>query len=371
MTAIHSKAVSFCACLAIVGAATCVSAEESASLKAKASPDGKILWYDCRDIGVEGKGWSDTQSFYDRLPAKAEGKAPAAVWGLSHASAGMCVRFTTDARSFHVRWTLRSSNLAIPHMPATGVSGVDVYTRARGGPWQFSGNGRPTGVTNTATFATRPGDHCLLYLPLYNGVASVEVGVAKGHTISTVPAGSLGHQKPIVFYGTSITQGACASRPGLAMTNIVGRRLDVPIINLGFSGSGRMEPVMADLLAELAPAVYVLDCLPNMRPNEVAERVEPFVKRLRQAHPDTPILLAEDPNFENICPTEKGRILRTIYDKLTAAGVKNLHFTANKGMLGEDTEGTVDGGHPNDLGMMRQAEVFIKSLRSIRPISEK
>ena len=123
-----------------------------------------------------------------------------------------------------------------------------------------------------------------------------------------------------------------------------------------------MEPAMADLLADLDPSVYVLDCLWNMSPDLVSTRVEPFVKTLRAAHPDTPILLAEDCSVRSVCPTEKGRILRTIHQKLTAEGVKNLHFLSNEGMLGDDTEGTVDGCHPNDLGMMRQAEVFVKAL---------
>ncbi len=135
-----------------------------------------------------------------------------------------------------------------------------------------------------------------------------------------------------------------------------------PVINLGFSGSGRMEPEMAELLAELDPSVYVLDCLWNMSPDLVSTRIEPFVKTLRAAHPDTPILLAEDCSVRNVCPTEKGTILRKIYEKLTAEGIQNLYFLSNEGMLGDDTEGTVDGCHPNDLGMMRQAEVFAQAL---------
>ena len=122
---------------------------------------------------------------------------------------------------------------------------------------------------------------------------------------------------------------------------------------------------MAELLAELDPSVYVLDCLWNMSPEQVSERIEPFVRRLRAAHPDTPILLAEDCNVRNVCPTEKGAIVRRIHEKVTADGVKNLHFLPNEGMLGGDGEGTVDGCHPNDLGMMRQGEVFAKALRPI------
>jgi lysophospholipase L1-like esterase len=333
--------------------------------KAKADPDGKTLWYDCKDLSVAGKGWSETKSFYDRLPAKAEKNVPPSVWNLSRDSTGLCVRFTTDATSIQVRWTLlHNKSLAMPHMPATGVSGVDLYTKGPTGRWRFVLNGRPEAETNTVQCATVPGQPYLLYLPLYNGVRSVEIGIAKDRAIAAPEDAAGKTRKSLVFYGTSITQGGCASRPGMACTAIVGRRLDVPVINLGFSGSGKMETAMADLLAELDPAVYVLDCLPNMSPALVSERIAPFVKRLREAHPDTPILLAEDPSVRD-ARSEKGRMLRSIVERLSAQGVQNLYVLSNEGMLGDDGEGTVDGGHPNDLGMMRQADTFIKALRPL------
>ncbi len=363
MRAIESKFHCFLACLAILATPGVVFATKIDPQKAKASPDGKTLWYDCKDLVVEGKGWVDTQSFYDRLPAKAEGKVPPSVWTLSHHSAGLCVRFTTDAPSIQVRWALLpKGNLSMPHMPATGVSGVDLYSKDKSGRWRFVANGRPADVTNTARFTPPSSQPCLLYLPLYNGVTSVAIGIPTGNTITVPDTAVIKQRKPIVFYGTSITQGGCASRPGMVFTAIVGRQLDTPVINLGFSGSGKMEPAMADLLAELDPSAYVLDCLWNMSPKLVSTRIEPFVKTLRAARPDTPIWLAEDCSVRNICPTEKGSILRAIYHKLTVEGVKNLYFLSNQGMLGDDMDGTVDGCHPNDLGMMRQAEVFVKAL---------
>jgi hypothetical protein len=323
------------------------------------------LWYDGRLLLLEGKGWDNTESYYDRLPVAAQDRVRAPVWDLSHDSAGMCLRFVIEATSIRIRWTLRQGNLALPHMPATGVSGIDLYTRMESGPWTFAGNGRPGSKSNEVSFRVSPGAECMLCLPLYNGVESLQVGVQKDKTLSR-PRESVGiHNKPIVFYGTSITQGGCASRPGMACTAIVRRQLDVPIINLGFSGNGKMEPEMADLLVELDPAVYVLDCLWNMNPAEVSERVGPFVRRLRGARPDTPILLVEDSSVSNTTPTEKGLILRRIYADLQAGGIGDLHFLSNRDMLGTDGDGTVDGCHPNDLGMMRQAAVFSKSLAAI------
>ena len=330
-------------------------------------PDGKTVWYDGQLLGVEGKGWTDTAAFYDRLPAKAATTVPTLVWDLSHDSAGLAVRFTTDAASIQVRWTLLKPAPGMPHMPATGVSGVDLYERNETGQWRFLANGRPTQETNLASFGLTAGREHLLYLPLYNGVKSIAIGVPKDKTISTPKQAQGKPLKPVLFYGTSITQGGCASRPGMAATAIVGRELDRPVINLGFSGSGKMEPEMADLLVELDPAVFVLDCLWNMTPEMVTERVEPFVRKLRTTHPATPILLAEDSSFCNSTPTGKGTLLRKAFDKLTQDGIKDLYFLPNTAMLGDDCEGTVDGCHPNDLGMMRQAAVFTKALRPLLP----
>ena len=234
--------------LALFAVSAAVAAEKTKP-RPTASPTGQTVWHDCKEIGVEGKGWTDTLSFYDRLPAKAQGKAPASVWSLSQLSAGLCVRFTTDAPSIQVRWTLLGNDAAaMPHMPATGVSGVDFYVKDRraddGSLWATDGR-RPERTRPASRVP--PGEQYLLYLPLYNGVKSVEIGIPKGRKIAAAAASS--HQKPIVIYGTSITQGGCASRPGMAWTSIVGRRLDMPVINLGFSGSGKMEPEMADLLA--------------------------------------------------------------------------------------------------------------------------
>ncbi|MEX2173867.1 MAG: SGNH/GDSL hydrolase family protein, partial [Pirellulaceae bacterium] len=245
-----------------------------------------VVWYDIRELGIEGQAWDDVQAPFDRLPAKAEGKVRDAVWNLSRDSAGLCVRFTTDSPEVHCRWTLTKANLAMPHMPATGVSGVDLYVHTDRG-WRWVACGRPAAQTNSAPLVgglDATSRDWLLYLPLYNGASSVEVGIAKSAKIAPLPRAA-GHDKPIVFYGTSITHGACASRPGMVHTAILGRRLDRPVVNLGFSGNGKMEPAVNELLAEIDAAMYVIDCLPNMNAAEVAERTEPVVALLRKARP--------------------------------------------------------------------------------------
>ena len=336
----------------------------------------ELRWLDVRDLGVEGRGWTNTESFFDRLPASAKGKVPESVWGLGHHSAGEAVRFVSDAATLQVRWELTSASLAMPHMPATGASGVDLYVKLPSGEWRWLANGQPRGQTNTATLASDlpPGRReFLLYLPLYNGVRSVELGLNAGADLAPAGPWGTGTRKPIVFYGTSITQGGCASRPGMAHVALVGRRFNFPTINLGFSGSGRMEPALADLLAELDPSVFVLDCLPNLKAAEVAERTEPFVRRLRAARPHTPIVLVEDRNYTDAFLNAGRRTgneanhaaLRAAYQRLKQAGVKDLHYLRAEDLLGADGEDTVDGSHPTDLGFVRHADAFAKVLKPL------
>jgi hypothetical protein len=343
-------------------------AEKLDSSRAAASADGKVLWYDLSELGIEGKGWSDTKAAYDRLPARAESMVRGPVWNLSRQSAGLCGRFATDAPTVFIRWSLSSASLAMPHMPATGVSGVDLYVKTEEG-WRWLACGFPTAQSNEAALVQglpKAEREYLLYLPLYNGVTKVEVGIPKEHALTKAPPRPAECAKPIVFYGTSITQGGCASRPGMVHTAILGRRFDRPVINLGFSGNGKMEPELATLLAELDPAVYVLDCLPNMSALEVGERVEPFVRTLRAARPSTPIVLVEDRDYTDgfLVSSKRDRneashaALSAAYDRLVADGVRGLYYLPGKDLLGDDGEATVDSSHPTDLSFVRQAAAF-------------
>jgi len=331
--------------------------------------DGEWLWYDAEGLTVEGKGFADTARFYDRLPARAEGVVRGAVWSLSRHSAGMCVRFMTDSPKIAARWTVLKDSLAMPHMPATGVSGLDLYVND-GGTWRWIGNGRPSAKTNEQMLAEGipAGVHeYAVYLPLYNGTESLEIGVVPAAALAKAAA----RGRPVFFYGTSITHGGCASRPGMAYPAILGRRLGRPMINLGFSGNGKMEPELAELLAEVDAAAYVLDCLPNMTPEMVAERVEPFVAVLREARPETPIVLVENIAYQAgaFLPEAKSRYvdkniaLQAAYKRLQEKNVPNLYYVPCEPLLGGDGEATVDGTHPTDLGFQRMADALEPVLR--------
>lgn len=338
-----------------------------------------LEWRDVRSWGVEGKGFAETSRYFDRFPSKAEKTVPAAVWGLSRHSAGMLVRFETDASAVHARWSVLNAALALPHMPASGVSGLDLYARDGQGRDRWVGATRPTQQKMEARLAGNidplPGGKRRLYtvyLPLYNGTESLEIGVDPKASFEPVAPRK---EKPIVFYGTSILHGASASRPGMAFPAILGRRFNRSTINLGFSGNGRMEPAVGELLAELDPCLYAIDCLPNMTPEQVAERTEPLLRQLRKARPETPILLVEDRSFTS-SPFLKGlrdahaarrAACRKAFERVVADGFKGVGYLEGEAILGDDGEAAVDGSHPTDLGMARYADAYEKEMRKLLP----
>lgn len=342
-----------------------------------AAVTGDQAWYDILEFGLEGRGFTDTSTPFDRLPARAKTMVRPDVWGLSQCSTGLCARFITDATSIAARWSLRYDFQPMQHMAGTGVGGLDLYVKVNG-QWRRQGTARPEQPRDnqqalvSAESPMTPGKReFLLYLPLYSGVQSVGIGVPREATIRPAPARPAGRSLPLCFYGTSIVQGCCASRPGMAYPAILGRWLDRPSINLGFSGNGRAEIELAHLLAEIESAVYVIDPLPNLMPEQVHQRLMPFVRTLRQKRPTTPIVLVENITYQIGDPipqvvdrsTGNNREMRTVFEQSQAAGIDHLHYQPGTHLLDEDGEGTVDGTHPTDLGFMQMA-------RTMRPLLE-
>jgi len=337
------------------------------ALHCSAEADDGLTWYDATSLRIEGKGWEDTESFFDRFPARALEEVNDDLKGLSKLSAGMAIRFRTDASTLKVRWSLGDDVFGMTHMAATGMSGLDLYVKDADGSWAYAGTGRPdNGRENEATFfSERPkaARNCLLNLPLFNSVTSLSIGVTAGSSFETVENGA---GKSVVFYGTSIVHGGCASRPGMAYPAIIGRALDCETINLGFSGSARMEPVVCDLLAELDPDVYVIDALPNMGSDPITKRTLNLVRTIRKSRATTPIILVENITYQtgrafgSDGEYERGinEQLRAAYDRLAGEGVTRLRYLEGGDLLGRDGEGTVDGTHPTDLGFSRMAEAI-------------
>lgn len=336
-----------------------------------AEPTGDFVWNEISPQVIEGQGWTDVESPFDRLPARAHGFVRDEVWNLGRHAAGLYVNFSTDAKEIAVRWKLTSERLAMSHMPATGVSGVDIYQK-HDGQWRFLAVARPGDATVNDVVVARglagkPTEY-RLYLPLYNGVSSIAIGVPPGGSFKIAPREQ---KKPIVLYGTSITQGGCASRPGMSYAAILGRRLDVPVINLGFSGNGKSEPEVARLLAELDPAIFVLDPLGNMMPHEVADRIPAFIAIIRERHPETPILLNENLVYPTVTllRSRQDRVeasnfnLRRIAEERRAAGDRHISIIPAADLTVDGGDTTVDGTHPTDYGFLLMANAMEPSLR--------
>lgn len=337
---------------------------------AASEADDGLNWYDATSLGIEGRAWDDTPDVFARLPLRAKADVPENVWGLGQHSAGMYVRFQTDSKTIAARWSLRSSSMSLRHMPVSGVSGIDLYgwDDARS-DWMWTGIGWPDVTLSAGEQVKRNLSENLdgklrtyiAYLPGYNGVQSMQVGVEPGAQMLAAERWA-GGDKPLCVYGTSIVHGGCTPRTGMTYPAILGRMLNRATINLGFSGNARAEMALFDLLSELDPCAFVIDPLPNMGAQLVAERIEPGVRRLSIAKPDTPIVL-----IENLIYTwhgvrsvdglrEKNDNLRAAYDALVASGVNNLTYVSSADLLGHDTEATVDGVHPTDLGFLRMAD---------------
>ena len=325
-----------------------------------------VRWIDGLDLPMEGRVFKDVDRPYDRLPSNVTTRVNGGVRSMKSHSAGLQVRFVTDSKNLHFKWTPLNAGLSMDHMPSTGVSGIDIYRfDAASGKWRYVKTGRITSAKGGAvSLSWKPGETCLVNFPLYNGVRDFRLGVDEKAVVSAPPPRASGVTKPVVFYGTSITHGGCCSRPGLAFVNIVGRDLDVPVVNLGFSGSGKMEMEMSEHLARIDASCYVLDCLWNMNDKMVGERFEPFVRNLRAKRPDVPIVFAETCDVWCGPANGKDRIIRGVFEKLTAEGWKGLVYLPKTEMYSGDTEGTVDGCHPNDLGMMSMAKAFGAAVRT-------
>lgn len=327
-------------------------------------------WIDGKYLPLEGKAFADVEHHYDRLPRTVTTNVNEGVRNMKHHTAGLQFRFRTDSKSLVCKWTPFFGMLSMDHMPATGVSGIDIYRfDSKRNQWCYVKTGRiqnPAGGELSLNWT--PGDACLVNLPLYNGIKDFTLGIDANATVTAIRHES-GITKPVVFYGTSITHGGCCSRPGLAFPSIVGRRLDVPIVNLGFSGSGQGELEMSDHLAAIDASCYVIDCVWNMDVPLLKARYAAFVRNLRQRRPHVPIILAEA--CDVYCATRqsaeilrRNEIARAAYDTFVREGWDNLYFLPSDRQHGDDFEGTVDGVHPNDWGMMHLADGFTAAVKA-------
>jgi hypothetical protein len=337
---------------------------------------GKAIYYGRDYFIIEGTSIpaSEKESPYDRLPISYKSRVREDVWDLSKSSAGISVRFLSNSTAIHVKWELLG-DAKMNHMAETGIKGIDLYCKIDDN-WQYVNTGRPTGKVNEALLINNMPvkmREYKMYLPLYDGTTKLEIGI---DSLSRLEKPGRNEKKPIVFYGTSITQGGCASRPGMAYTNVLNRKLNVDCINFGFSGNGKMEKPMAELISGMDADLIVIDCTPNMTPVDIHENSIPLVEIIRSKQPAIPIVFIESLYYEKsffddssrIKITNKNRMLKNEYDEMLKKGYKNIFYIDNKDALGTDHEGTVDGVHFTDLGFMRFADFLITKLKKFKLI---
>lgn len=338
-------------------------------------------WYNPLKCGfpvIQNQGFiQETGYSYNRLPDRAKDVVRKEVWNLSRESAGLSIRFFCNAPQIKIRYQVAGA-FAMPHMPATGVSGVDLYRMDDDHLWDFCFGKYAFADTIVYSYnhlernsGGKKGFEYELFLPLYNRVKWMEIGVAENESIEFVPASE---ELAIVVYGTSIAQGACASRPGMAWTNILQRSLNCPVINLGFSGNGKLEKNVLNFISELNACLFILDCMPNF-PDEdyqtIYAHVVNAVKQLRRQH-QTPILLVEHAGYSN-AKTDTTRFeyydhtnkaSRKAFETLAAEGVPSVFYISHDD-LNYDPDAWVDYVHASDLGMQQQAKVLEKTIRVI------
>jgi hypothetical protein len=326
-----------------------------------------VIYFGKEFFLLEGTEISDSlkENPYDRLPISYKQIVRQPVWELSKASAGMSIRFLSNSTSINVKWIVLNNN-KMNHMAETGIKGIDLYFKNNHN-WQYVNTARPTGKENEAKLISNMSNDMReykMYLPLYDGIVKIEVGIDSNSVIEK-PVKS--KQKSVVFYGTSITQGGCASRPGMVHTSIISRKLNINCINFGFSGNGKMEQPIVELMSEIDAFFYVIECLPNMNYDEVINRTIPLVKNIRKKHPVTPIIFVENFIYEQTVLDKtmsaniikKNMALKNEYTKMIENGYQNIFYIESVNSTGRDHEGTVDGVHFTDLGFTRYADYLI------------
>ena len=354
----------------------------SSFVPAGAADGSSVVWHSPFETSfptVSGQAWpAELAGTYVRLPERVYGVVPGGVWSHSRSSAGLSVSFHTNSPEIIVRYGVKG-RLAMVHMAATGVSGVDLYATDADGRIRWCApdfSFRDTIVYRYALTYEKcrkeRGYNFTLSLPLYNEVSWLEIGVDSTAIFAFHPVSA---ERPILIYGTSIAQGACASRPGMAWGNMLGRELGHPVVNLGFSGNGLMEPEVFNLLAEVGVGLFIIDCMPNMCDGgllaEIYTRTLSGVHTLRQ-HSSAPILLVEHSGYTGEATsatarnkyTEANRQLRRAFEALQQEGVSRLYYLTHDA-IGFQPDDMVEGIHPSDLGMRRQADAVERAVRAI------
>lgn len=342
-------------------------------------PAKQLKYVDAQDLRIINKGWENTLRKYTRLPAFLKDSVNSTLWERAQCSSGIAVRFATNSTRVGVKYQLLWDTHMM-HMADTGLKGTDLYIHEGDSVWRHVNTNRP--YTDSLKVCEKvyvenldPGmKEFMIYFPLYDGVEELWVSVDSDAVITPGNYDLIRHDKKIIAYGTSILQGGCASRSGMAATNIISRELNCEVVNIGISGEGKMDYCMARAMAEIPDAdLFLIDPIPNCTEMMCDTLTYDFVNIIRQVRPDVPIVMVEGPIypyarydsfFRNYLPA-KNAAFRRNYERLKAENPDNLYYVDCVNLDGVEDDGTVDGIHLTDLGFKYYAAKLIPVLRPL------
>lgn len=342
----------------------------SAQTFAQSSPT--MVYSSVDAFNIYGKAEKTANPFH-RIDTVKFPKIPASVKRLLTNSAGLFIHFRSNTPTLSAKWCVSKKKLG-NNMTAIMAKGLDVYIKnPETGKWQFSGVGRPSKICNEYKLVSNMDNtekEFLVYLPLWDELSKLEVGVTKGSSLEELPNPFV-HK--VIIYGSSIVHGASASRPGMAYPARLSRSTGTNFVNFGVSGNAKMEPAVADMIASFDADAFVLDCVPNSSPDQIKERTNYLVKTLRKHHPKVPIIVIptivrEHGFWDKAVGTrvaQQNKQIEIEFQKLIKEGVQDLYFINPPHLLGIDHEGTTDGTHPNDLGFTRMLDALTPEIQKI------
>lgn len=351
-------------------------------------PEKPWTYVDAQNLRIINHAFAgETERTYARLPRYVKDSIPEGreLWDRQQCSSGIGVRFATNSTRIGCKYTLYWDTHMI-HMADTGLKGTDLYILEGDSVWRHVNTNRPyvkkdengnkTKLVESTYVSNLDGQmhEYVIYFPLYDGIEDFSVKIDSGAVITKGRPEVINANRRIVAYGTSILQGGCASRTGMAATNIIGRELNCEVVNLGFSGEGKQDTYVARAMATIPDVdVFLLDPVPNCTEMMCDTLTYNFAKTLRALRPDVPIVMLEGPIypyarydsfFGNYLP-KKNDAFRRNYERLKAENPDNLYYVTSEGLDGPEDDGTVDGIHLTDLGFLHYANKMIPILRPL------
>lgn len=360
----------------------------TAMVALQAAGQPSLVYTDAHAFRVINRAYKDTVPLYTRVPDALQHLVRKEAKMNTQCACGIAVRFRTNAKQIGVRYNLKY-DFGMSWMAYTGIKGTDLYVLDEDlNRWNYLSTSRPIkdSIQEKVYGVALEGKmlEYMIYLPLYDGINWLQIGVDSAAVIEYPQVENPKRTGKVVFYGTSVMQGGCATRPGMTQSSILQRRLGIECVNLGISGEGKLWPGNAQWLAHMDDniACFVLDPLMNNTKEMVDTLGENFVRIVREAHPNVPIIMCNgqmqpqekfDTHLRAYNPV-RSDIWKGIYLKLKKEGWKNLYWMEENDYNGEMTDGTVDGAHLSDYGFVIYADLvepYIRKALHMKPAKKK